>query len=284
MTNGQRRGKPPDSHGRGWCRLVSDVHFDILGCFATLVLMKVLVTGGAGFIGSHVVEGLLQRGAAVTVVDDFNDFYAPSLKYLNVTALRDHVRLVEVSICELPTPEEVSNSDPFDAIIYLNERAGVRPSLVHPRIYTELSILGTQNLLEFASTSGERKFTFASWSSVYVVNQKAPVNEPNPISPYAPTKLAGEALCHLYHHAYRLEVVCARQRPDLPIRKSTEALLAGKPIDVFGDGSTRHDCTHIDGILQAALARNFRSGIINLGDPQIPIEAGIARFFEWYQS
>ena len=234
--------------------------------------MKILVTGGAGFIGSHVVEALLARGDAVTVLDDFNDFYDPTLKRRNVAGFP---QVIEGDIRgKLPAGR-------FDAIIHLAARAGVRPSLAQPRLYSDVNIAGTQNLLEFARESGIRKFVFASSSSVYGVNQKIPFSEDDPIfkpiSPYAATKLAGEALCHVYHHLYGLDMVCLRfftvygprQRPDLAIRKFTQAILAGQPIDVFGDGSTRRDYTHIEDILQgvlAALDRPLGYEVINLGE------------------
>lgn len=235
--------------------------------------MNVLVTGGAGFIGSHVVERLLARGDSVTVIDDFNDFYDPAIKRRNLAAL--NVKIIEADIrAKLPAGK-------FDAIIHLAARAGVRPSLAQPRLYTDVNVAGTQNLLEFARETGVKKFVFASSSSVYGVNQKVPFAESdpifNPISPYAATKLAGEALCHVYHHLYGIDMVCLRfftvygprQRPDLAIHKFTRAIAAGKPIDFFGDGTTRRDYTHIDDILQgvlAALDRSFGYEIINLGE------------------
>ncbi len=234
--------------------------------------MKVLVTGGAGFIGSHVVEALLKRGDDVAALDDFNDFYDPALKRRNVAGFP---RVIEGDIRgKLP-------AEKFDAIIHLAARAGVRPSLAQPRLYTDVNVAGTQNVLEFARQTGVKKFVFASSSSVYGVNQKVPFSEDDPIfkpiSPYAATKLAGEALCHVYHHLYGMDMVCLRfftvygprQRPDLAIRKFTAAILAGQPIEVFGDGSTRRDYTHIDDILQgvlAALDRPLGFEIINLGE------------------
>jgi UDP-glucuronate 4-epimerase len=234
--------------------------------------MNILVTGGAGFIGSHVTEALLKRGETVTVLDDFNDFYDPALKRRNAAAFP---KVIEADIRgKLP-------SENFDAIIHLAARAGVRPSLAQPKLYSDVNIAGTQNLLEFARETGVRKFVFASSSSVYGVNQKVPFSEDDPIfkpiSPYAATKLAGEALCHVYHHLYGLDIVCLRfftvygprQRPDLAIRKFTQAIVAGKPIEFFGDGSTRRDYTYIDDILQgvlAALDRPFGYEVINLGE------------------
>lgn len=241
--------------------------------------MNALVTGGAGFIGSHVVERLLDRGDTVTVIDDFNEFYNPSIKRNNVRGFANKVKLVEADICSDLRPE--FSAQRFDTIIHLAARAGVRPSLAQPQLYTRVNVVGTQNLLELAREFGVRKFVFASSSSVYGVNQKVPFNEEDPIfkpiSPYAATKLAGEALCHVYHHLYGLDVVCLRfftvygprQRPDLAIRKFIEAILAGKPIDMYGDGGTRRDYTYIDDILQGVLAcleRSFGYEVINLGE------------------
>lgn len=241
--------------------------------------MNVLVTGGAGFIGSHVVERLLGRGDAVTVIDDFNDFYNPALKRDNVRAFAGKAKLIEADICDDLRP--VFATQRFDAIVHLAARAGVRPSLAQPQLYTRVNIVGTQNLLELAREFDVKRFIFASSSSVYGVNQKVPFGEEdpifNPISPYAATKLAGEALSHVYHHLYGLDVICLRfftvygprQRPDLAIRKFTEAILAGKPIDIYGDGSTRRDYTHIDDILQGMLAClecTLGYEIINLGE------------------
>ena len=241
--------------------------------------MNVLVTGGAGFIGSHVVERLLTRGDTVTVVDDFNEFYDPALKRRNIRGFADRVKLIEADICSELRP--VFAAQPFDTIIHLAARAGVRPSLAQPELYTRVNIVGTQNMLELARKFGIRKFVFGSSSSVYGVNQKVPFGEDDPIfkpiSPYAATKLAGEALCHVYHHLYGLDVVCLRfftvygprQRPDLAIRKFTQAIFAGKPIDIYGDGTSRRDYTYVDDILQGILAcveRNFGYEIINLGE------------------
>jgi UDP-glucuronate 4-epimerase len=241
--------------------------------------MNVLVTGGAGFIGSHVVERLLGRGDTVTVIDDFNDFYNPTLKRDNIRAFAGKAKLIEADICD--DLRRLFAAQLFDAVIHLAARAGVRPSLAQPQLYTRVNIVGTQNLLELAREFDVKRFIFASSSSVYGVNQKVPFGEEdpifNPISPYAATKLAGEALCHVYHHLYHLDIVCLRfftvygprQRPDLAIRKFTEAILSGKPIDMYGDGRTRRDYTHIEDILQGVLAcleRNFGYEIINLGE------------------
>lgn len=243
--------------------------------------MKTLVTGGAGFIGSHTAERLLERGETVTVLDDFNDFYDPALKRRNVAAFAGRARVVEADICDLPALRQVFEENRFDAVVHLAARAGVRPSIRQPLLYNRVNIGGTHHLLELAREFGVKKFVFASSSSVYGVNQKLPFAESDPIfqpiSPYAATKLAGEALCHVYHHLYGLDVVCLRfftvygprQRPDLAIRKFTAAIAAGQPVELYGDGTTRRDYTYIDDILQgvlAALDRSFGYEIINLGE------------------
>jgi UDP-glucuronate 4-epimerase len=243
--------------------------------------MNVLVTGGAGFIGSHVVDRLLARGDAVTVLDDFNDYYDPRLKRLNVAAFGDRARVVEGDIRDPQLVNSVFAQGAFDAVVHLAARAGVRPSLAEPALYVETNVMGTQHLLEAARKTGVGRFVFASSSSVYGNNQQVPFAEDHPvshpISPYAATKLAGEALAHVYHHLYGMSVVCLRfftvygprQRPDLAIRKFTRAILEGKPIDMYGDGETARDYTYIDDILQgvmAALDRPLGYEIINLGE------------------
>jgi UDP-glucuronate 4-epimerase len=255
--------------------------------------MNVLVTGGAGFIGSHLVERLLDRGDTVTVVDDFNDFYNSSIKRSNVRGFANRVDVVAADICTDLRPTFAAHR--FDTIIHLAARAGVRPSLEQPQLYTRVNIVGTQNLLELAREFAVKKFVFASSSSVYGVNQKVPFGEDDPIfkpiSPYAATKLAGEALCHVYHHLYGLDMVCLRfftvygprQRPDLAIRKFTEAICAGQPINLFGDGSTRRDYTYIDDILQGVLAcldRTFGYEVINLGESRTVELGELVRLIE----
>ena len=245
--------------------------------------MNVLVTGGAGFIGSHTVEALLRRGHRVTVVDDFNDFYDPSVKRRNAMVFRGQAELVEADIRDTARLKDVFARGRFETVIHLAARAGVRPSLAQPQLYTEVNVLGTQHLLELARTFGVRKFIFASSSSVYGVNQKLPFSENDPIfkpiSPYAATKLAGEGLCHVYHHLYGLDMVCLRfftvygprQRPDLAICKFTRAITDGKPIELFGDGSAQRDYTYIDDILQGIMAcveRTLGFELINLGESQ----------------
>jgi UDP-glucuronate 4-epimerase len=245
--------------------------------------MNFLVTGGAGFIGSHVSQRLLRDGHRVVIVDDFNDFYDPAIKRRNLKRIQaaGSVRLHRADIVDKAAMDRVFAEEKFDAIVHLAARAGVRPSIEQPLLYTQTNITGTMNLLECARTAGIRKFVFASSSSVYGINSKIPFSEGDPIfkpiSPYAATKLAGEALCHTYHHLYGMDVTCLRfftvygpaQRPDLAIHKFAKLITAGKPIEMFGDGSTRRDYTFIDDIVEGIMAcvRGwFGYEVFNLGN------------------
>ena len=233
-------------------------------------LMKnFLITGGAGFIGSHLVDRLLATDIdRVTVVDDFNDFYDPSIKRTNI---REHLNdprysISEVDIRDRTALEQVFETHNFDCIVHLAARAGVRPSLSEPQLYTETNINGTLNLLELARRKNIKQFVFGSSSSVYGINAKVPFSEDDPIrqpiSPYAATKGAGELLCHTYSHLYGLRCVCLRfftvygprQRPDLAIHKFAKLISEGTPIPVFGDGTTRRDYTYVDDIIDGVVA------------------------------
>ena len=252
-------------------------------------MKRILITGGAGFIGSHLVDHLLGEGDwHVTVVDDFNDFYSPEIKRRNVAGQLQspNYKLVNADIRNKAALEHVFAEDKFDCIVHLAARAGVRPSLKEPQLYVETNINGTMNLLELARGHGVRQFVFGSSSSVYGVNEKVPFSETdpifNPISPYAATKAAGELLCHTYSHLYGLRCVClrfftvygARQRPDLAIHKFAQLISSGKPLPVFGDGTTRRDYTYIDDIIQGVRAAIDYVGdsnqsnyeVINLGE------------------
>lgn len=248
---------------------------------------NILITGGAGFIGSHLVDHLLKEGGwTITVVDDFNDFYDPVIKRANVA---EHLRnadyhLIELDIRDTGALERLFAVVKFDVIVHLAARAGVRPSLKEPLLYTEVNITGTQNLLELAKKHGVRQFVFGSSSSVYGINEKVPFAEAdpifNPISPYAATKAAGELLCHTYSHLYGMRIVClrfftvygARQRPDLAIHKFSKLITEGKPIQMFGDGTARRDYTYIDDIIQGVRAAidydRSQYEIFNLGESQ----------------
>lgn len=232
-------------------------------------MKNILITGGAGFIGSHLVDHLLAEGDwAVTVIDDFNDFYAPEIKRNNVRGHQENpaYKLIEADIRVSTALAQVFNQTQFEAIVHLAARAGVRPSLKDPQLYTETNINGTLNLLEQARRHSVKQFVFGSSSSVYGINAKVPFSEEDPIrqpvSPYAATKAAGELLCHTYSHLYDLRSVClrfftvygARQRPDLAIHKFTRLISQGKRIPVFGEGGTRRDYTYIDDIIAGVRA------------------------------
>jgi len=248
--------------------------------------MNFLVTGGAGFIGSHVCERLLQMGHAVWALDDLNSFYSPAIKQQNVRVLQTLAKpftFVQGDITDRSAVDEVFSETQFDQMIHLAARAGVRPSLADPAIYQRVNVEGTVNLLEAARNRSVKKVTIGSSSSVYGVNSKVPFSEEDPIlapiSPYAASKLACEALGHVYHHIYKMDVVMLRfftvygprQRPDLAIHKFAQLISAGKPVPVFGDGSTARDYTYVsdtvDGII-AATQKEFRYEVFNLGESQ----------------
>jgi UDP-glucuronate 4-epimerase len=250
-------------------------------------MKNILVTGGAGFIGSNFVDRLLAEGQwRVVVIDDFNDFYSPDIKRQNVRAALDNssYSLVEADIRDRTALEQVFDSTEFNCVVHLAARAGVRPSLSEPLLYTETNINGTLHLLDLARKHKVPQFVFGSSSSVYGINAKVPFSEEDPIrqpiSPYAATKAAGELLCHTYSHLYGLRCVClrfftvygARQRPDLAIHKFAKLIHAGKPIPVFGDGSTRRDYTYVDDILDgvrsAADYTKSSYEVFNLGESQ----------------
>lgn len=248
-------------------------------------MKNILVTGGAGFIGSHLVDLLLSEGDwQVSVVDDFNNFYEPAIKRENVNTHKNNpnYRLFETDIRDKRALDQIFGSGAFQCIVHLAARAGVRPSLQQPLLYAETNINGTMNLLELAREHGIRQFVFGSSSSVYGINAKVPFSEDDPIrqpiSPYAATKAAGELLCHTYTHLYGLRCVCLRfftvygprQRPDLAIHKFARFITEGKPIPVFGDGTTRRDYTFIDDIIAGVRAAiDYQATdyeVINLGE------------------
>jgi UDP-glucuronate 4-epimerase len=227
---------------------------------------KYLITGGAGFIGSHLCEALLGAGAQVVVIDDFNDYYDPVVKEANLAGVRDQIDLVRGDICDDGLVNRTFSTHRFDGVFHLAARAGVRPSIADPRLYFSTNMDGTLNLLEACRHHGVRDFIFASSSSVYGVNTKVPFAEHDPIertiSPYAATKLAGEQMCSNYAHLFGLRCMCLRfftvygprQRPDLAISKFTAALLAGRVVERYGDGSTSRDYTFVDDIVSGILA------------------------------
>lgn len=248
--------------------------------------MNFLVTGGAGFIGSHVCERLLHDGHHVWAFDDLNDFYDPQFKRRNLREIQTLAKPFEFfhgDLCDIGALAELFSSVKFDQVIHLAARAGVRPSLEQPALYQRVNVEGTVNVLEAARKHDVKKITIASSSSVYGVNAKVPFSESDPIfsavSPYAASKLACEALGHTWHHVYKMDVAMLRfftvygprQRPDLAIHKFTNLIEDGKPIPVFGDGSTARDHTHISDILEGVIActrREFGFDIFNLGESQ----------------
>ena len=248
--------------------------------------MNFLVTGGAGFIGSHVCERLLQSGHAVWAFDDLNNFYDPQIKLRNIHEIQSLTKPFEFrqgDLTDRAALDEVFGSVKFDQVIHLAARAGVRPSLADPALYQRVNVEGTVNVLEAARHNGVKKITIASSSSVYGVNSKVPFSESDPIfsaiSPYAASKLACEALGHVYHHIYGMDIAMLRfftvygprQRPDLAIHKFAKLIHAGKPIPVFGDGSTARDYTFVtdtvDGVM-ACTQQEFGFEIFNLGESQ----------------
>jgi len=244
--------------------------------------MRVLVTGGAGFIGSHLVEKLLASGHQVVILDDFNDFYDPQTKHANVAGLARDVTVYHVDLRDTESVRNLFHREKVDAIAHLAARAGVRPSIQQPRLYYDTNVTGTLHLLEAARVTEVERFVFASSSSVYGASKRIPFSEDEhlkqTLSPYAATKIAGEFLCSTYSHLYNLRVVALRyftvygprQRPDLAIHQFTRRIYAGQPIDQFGDGSTRRDYTYIDDVIQGTMAALQYEGslfdIFNLGE------------------
>src|SRR5437667_1702376 len=246
--------------------------------------MRILVTGGAGFIGSHLVEKLLAVGHEVVILDDFNDFYDPQIKHTNIAGFAKNVSVCHVDLRDGAAVRNLFHREKVDAIAHLAARAGVRPSIQHPQLYYDTNVSGTLHLLEAARVTGVERFIFASSSSVYGASKTVPFSEDQQLtqtlSPYGATKVAGEFLCSTYSHLYQMRVVALRyftvygpgQRPDLAIHQFTRRINAGQPIDQFGDGSTRRDYTYIDDIIQGTMAALDYDeplyDVFNLGESQ----------------
>lgn len=245
--------------------------------------MRFLVTGGAGFIGSHLCEALLNKGDSVLCLDDFNTFYDPKIKEHNIRHAAGHgnYRLVRGDILDWDLLSSLFRANAFDCIVHLAARAGVRPSIQEPRLYQKVNVEGTVNLLELCAQHRIPKFILASSSSVYGSNPKIPFSEDDPVdfpvSPYAATKKACELIAYTYHSLYGMSVTALRfftvygprQRPDMAIHRFTRLLVAGEEIPVHGDGSSRRDYTYISDILQGLLksielCRGYE--IYNLGE------------------
>jgi UDP-glucuronate 4-epimerase len=243
----------------------------------------IIVTGGAGFIGSHVVEYLLKNNYHVTVVDNYDSFYSKETKQKNLSTVINHPNLIfhELDIVDA-NAIDLHLTQTYQAIIHLAAKAGVRPSIENPIAYQQTNVAGTQNLLEFARKKSIKQFVFASSSSVYGINKNIPWSESdgllNPISPYASTKISGELLGHVYSYLYNIRfiglrfftVFGPRQRPDLAIHAFSKKILNNETIPFFGDGNTQRDYTFIDDIVKGIIgALNYDKTnyeIINLGN------------------
>lgn len=259
------------------------------------IMKTIAVTGGAGFIGSHLCEALLKQGNKVIIIDNFNNFYPKEIKESNILEIQkfcednqihqSNLLLYREDILRIDTVEKIFEENDVNVVVHLAAYAGVRPSIDQPRLYYDVNIGGTLNILECMKKYNVDKMIFASSSSVYGNNKKIPFSEEdsvdNPISPYAATKKSGELLCHTYHELYGISIACLRfftvfgprQRPDLAIHKFTKLIMEGKQVPFFGDGSTRRDYTYItdiiNGINKAIIwvcSQERRFDIFNLGE------------------
>ncbi|MGB9627057.1 MAG: GDP-mannose 4,6-dehydratase [Thermodesulfobacteriota bacterium] len=250
-------------------------------------MKTVLVTGGAGFIGSHLCRRLLREGFRVICFDNFDSFYDPNIKIKNIEGLTETYpglfELIPGDIRNLEHLREAFQKNKINLVIHLAARAGVRPSIEHPLLYHDVNIRGTITLLEVCKEFGIKDFIFASSSSVYGENQRIPFSEEDPdiqpISPYGVTKRAGELLCYAYHHLYGMNIACLRiftaygprQRPEMAIHRFTRLIDLGEVIPIYGDGSSRRDYTYIDDLIEGIIAtishtKGFE--IYNLGESQ----------------
>ncbi len=245
--------------------------------------MKILLTGCAGFIGSHVSEALLKRGDSVVGVDNINDYYDTKKKEKNLEILKKNKNFIfyKEDIRNYEGLKEIFDKEKPDKVVHIAARAGVRPSIQNPLLYEEVNVKGTLNLLDLAKDHKIKSFVFASSSSVYGNRKKIPFSETdnvdNPISPYAATKKAGELICYTYHHLYNMKITCLRfftvygprGRPDMAPYLFTDWIYNGKPIKRFGDGSTKRDYTFITDIVKGVVAsidKELDFEIINLGN------------------
>ena len=259
---------------------------------------KVLVTGFAGFIGSHLTERLLNEGNIVIGIDEFNDYYDPKIKERNISSFKDNKNFIfnKVDIRDKSPIDEIFNKHKPDVVVHLAARAGVRPSLLQPFLYEEVNVLGTLHLLEAARTYGCKKFVFGSSSSVYGECKNAPFKETElelqPISPYGVSKLTGEKYCHTYNHLYKMPIICLRfftvygprQRPDLAIYKFTKLIEEGKPVPIFGDGQYKRDFTYVteilDGIIGSINYDKSSFEIFNLGESHTTSVVDLVKLIE----
>jgi UDP-glucuronate 4-epimerase len=260
---------------------------------------RILLTGGAGFIGSHVAEALIRRGTKLSIVDNLDNFYALSRKQLNLQEIRNAgaYEFFEADVRDMDALRKVAEHVQAEIVIHLAARAGVRPSIEQPALYESVNVAGTVNLLEIAREFKVQRLIFGSSSSVYGITNTIPFCEDDlktrPISPYAATKLAAELMCYTYTHLYRLTTLCLRfftvygprQKPDLAIHKFTALIESGKPIPVYGDGSMGRDYTYVDDIVAGVIASleyapepKLPFEVFNLGNSQpVPLRELIAR-------
>ncbi len=259
----------------------------------------ILVTGGAGFIGSHLCERLLRDGIRVVCLDNFDGYYDPQVKIKNVEEISNKFpELFELVTGDIRNPEHLNaifKKNHVNFVVHLAARAGVRPSIADPLLYQDVNIRGTIVLLEACKEQGIRNFIFASSSSVYGENQRVPFTEKDldiqPISPYGATKRAGELLCYSYHHLHGMNIACLRiftaygprQRPEMAIHKFTRLIDRGEKIPVFGDGSSRRDYTYIDDLVEGILGVvRYHKGfeVYNLGESQTTSLKDLIRLIE----
>jgi len=242
---------------------------------------RILLTGGAGFIGSHVAEALIRRGMQLSIVDNLDNFYALSRKRLNLQEIRNAgaYEFFEADVRDMDALRKVAEHVQPEIVIHLAARAGVRPSIEQPALYESVNVAGTVNLLEIAREFKVQRLIFGSSSSVYGITNTVPFREDDletrPISPYAATKLAAELMCYTYTHLYGLTILCLRfftvygprQRPDLAIHKFTALIESGEPIPVYGDGSMGRDYTYVDDIVAGVIA-----SLEYAPEPKLPFE------------
>jgi len=252
------------------------------------MMKKVLITGGAGFIGSHLAKSLLEKGYSVVIVDNFNEYYNSQLKRDRISKILNGLdfKLYELDICNLKELKSVFEKEKIDIICHLAAQAGVRYSIDNPFVYEKSNVLGTLNILELSKDYGVEKIVFASSSSVYGNSNKEYFSEEDdtssPVSLYAATKKATEVICHSYHTLYDIPMIGLRYftvygpygRPDMALFKFTDAIIKGEPIDVFGDGKMERSFTYIDDIVSGtikAMESDFFWEIFNLGSKPVSL-------------
>ncbi len=259
--------------------------------------MNILITGVAGFIGSHTAEKFLANGHSIVGIDNFDPFYPREFKWQNMSALRENIEFTffEGDVLDKEFLNRLFEDHEIEAVIHLAAKAGVRPSIDHIEEYYQTNVTGTLNVLECMKAKNVNKMLFASSSSIYGNNTKIPFSEndlvDNPISPYASTKKSGELLCHVYCHLYGFDITCLRfftvygprQRPDLAIHKFTRLIGGGKPIPIFGDGSTGRDYTYVNDItdgIECAFLKMNKFKIYNLGESRVILLKDLIKVIE----